>query len=261
MSFVKGEQMSHFAVLVVVPKNDDWESNMEDLLKPYSENLEVPEYEKSCYCVDSIASNEARIQTESVFGELGNIRKAFFERDDIKKINDERISLSNRDFHIDEPPLSKDEEALLKKLNDDINKEYEIATAPYNDYMNKIHGEHPMHNKANPDCSECNGTGVRMTTYNPDSKWDWYGIGGRWHNFLNLGDNIADIPAIIKAFEEQNQGVYAIVTPDGVWHEKGEMGWWGISRNENEDWDKDMLDILKDYNSDEYIGIVVDCHI
>ena len=25
-----------------------------------------------------------------------------------------------------------------------------------------------------------------LTTYNPDSKWDWYAVGGRWDGFLHL---------------------------------------------------------------------------
>lgn len=30
------------------------------------------------------------------------------------------------------------------------------------------------------------GVPVRYTTYNPDSKWDWYQIGGRWRGFFKL---------------------------------------------------------------------------
>lgn len=28
--------------------------------------------------------------------------------------------------------------------------------------------------------------GNRLTTYNPQSKWDWYQLGGRWANFLHI---------------------------------------------------------------------------
>lgn len=31
--------------------------------------------------------------------------------------------------------------------------------------------------------------GNELTTYNPDSKWDWYSIGGRWDGYFNLKDN------------------------------------------------------------------------
>lgn len=261
MSFVKGEQMSHFAVLVVVPKNDDYESNMVGLLEPYSENLEVPEYEESCCCVNTIASNEARNQAEKIFGSIGDIRNMFFERADIKKLDNRKACLEKRYYGIEEPPLNEEKKALFENLNDKISEEYKTALIPYNDYIDRAGEEHPMFNKANPDCSECNGTGVRTTTYNPDSKWDWYEIGGRWNDFLDLGSNIIGIPTIIEAFKKQDKGVYAIVTPDGAWHEKGEMGWWGISSNENENWNKDMFDVLEEYNSDEYIGIIVDCHI
>lgn len=40
------------------------------------------------------------------------------------------------------------------------------------------------------DGSGCGGTGVNPTTYNPDSKWDWYSIGGRWDGNLTELDEI-----------------------------------------------------------------------
>ncbi len=37
------------------------------------------------------------------------------------------------------------------------------------------------------DCEDCEGSGTRVTTYNPASKWDWYVIGGRWEGELVEG--------------------------------------------------------------------------
>lgn len=31
-----------------------------------------------------------------------------------------------------------------------------------------------------------------MSTYNPNSKWDWYQIGGRWYNTIIVKDNVTD---------------------------------------------------------------------
>ena len=39
----------------------------------------------------------------------------------------------------------------------------------------------PEWSKAQKSCSDCHGTGKRMTTYNPKSKWDWWVVGGRWN--------------------------------------------------------------------------------
>ena len=38
------------------------------------------------------------------------------------------------------------------------------------------------------------GTLLRWCTYNPDSKWDWYQVGGRWRGFFTLKEGIPDRP-------------------------------------------------------------------
>ncbi len=35
--------------------------------------------------------------------------------------------------------------------------------------------------------------GNELSTYNPDSRWDWYEIGGRWHNILLTKKNNNDV--------------------------------------------------------------------
>lgn len=78
-----------------------------------------------------------------------------------------------------------------------------------------------------------------LSTYNPDSKWDWYSIGGRWDGFLHYKDTD-------PGFEETNEACiheldmdyllentpFCFVTEDGEWVEKGEMGWWCSVSNE-----------------------------
>lgn len=44
----------------------------------------------------------------------------------------------------------------------------------------------PNKGEPNPECIECDGTGRKMSIYNPKSKWDWYQIGGRWTGLLPL---------------------------------------------------------------------------
>lgn len=55
----------------------------------------------------------------------------------------------------------------------------------------------------------------------------------------------------------------AVVTPDGTWHEPGEMGWWGISSepaDEKYDWDIHFEErFIEPYK--DCIITVVDCHI
>lgn len=57
---------------------------------------------------------------------------------------------------------------------------------------------------------------------------------------------------------------YAVVTPDGEWHAKGEMGWFGVSSEDDEDatkWSKGFYDtFIKNADPETEIAIV-DCHI
>ena len=57
----------------------------------------------------------------------------------------------------------------------------------------------------------------------------------------------------------------AIVTPDGEWHEVGEMGWWGLSDETGDDL-LDWVDHFAEryilpYSNGEYEIVAVDCHI
>ena len=55
-------------------------------------------------------------------------------------------------------------------------------------------------------------------TYNPNGKWDWYEIGGRWDGFLRGNAMIARTlrrqPNLKKLLPHD------FVTPDGEWHEE-----------------------------------------
>ena len=57
---------------------------------------------------------------------------------------------------------------------------------------------------------------------------------------------------------------YAVLTPDGEWHEEGSMGWFGISSEtaeEASDWDEHYLErFIKDADP-KLMLTIVDCHI
>ena len=85
---------------------------------------------------------------------------------------------------------------------------------------------------------------------NPNAKWDWYSEGGRWRGFIKGTDgrNCDSAPfAEIDwdAMLTDEHAPFCFVSADGVWHEKGEMGWWAMVANEKEP--KDWLTELKDY--------------
>lgn len=108
-----------------------------------------------------------------------------------------------------------------------------------------------------------------LSTYNPDSKWDWYSVGGRWGGFLHYKD-------VDPGFEETNVAYiheldmdylfehtpFCFVTEDGEWIEKGEMGWWCSVSNEKseETWKQQFIDYVKSLDANCLVT-VVDFHI
>lgn len=112
-----------------------------------------------------------------------------------------------------------------------------------------------------------------LSSYNPDSKWDWYCIGGRWSGFLYLkdkdddGNRITTNQALVEEVDwdymfEQNRIPFCCVTSNGDWHEKGEMGWWGMTRNEVDvdTWTEEFKRQLK-LEDKECLVTVIDFHI
>src|SRR5439155_2088993 len=69
---------------------------------------------------------------------------------------------------------------------------------PFVELEDKFDQEHPLHKKPNPDCEDCKGSGVRQTTYNPKSKWDWWVVGGRWDGYFGRHKNITKVKNIKK---------------------------------------------------------------
>ena len=56
---------------------------------------------------------------------------------------------------------------------------------------------------------------------------------------------------------------YAVVTPDGKWHQKGDMGWWGASSetgDESLDWDLHYKERFLDIAKPNWELTVCDCH-
>lgn len=50
------------------------------------------------------------------------------------------------------------------------------------------------------------------------------------------------------------------VVKDGEWHEKGEMGWWGMSSGDKDNWDEIFTKLWEQVPDDHWVSFV-DCHI
>ncbi len=162
------------------------------------------------------------------------------------------------------------------------------------------------------DPDELNSDGDILSTYNPQSKWDWYSIGGRWANSLYLKPDVVpnggaavdsaiaanidfarmqDLENPMPSYEEAKANyllgpaafedrypteeiyiqrhikfhTYAVITPNGVWHSPGEMGWFGLSSEKADEfaqWVDDYWDrFIQPAIDCDGIITIVDCHI
>ena len=58
------------------------------------------------------------------------------------------------------------------------------------------------------------------TTNNPEGRWDWYEIGGRWDRFRKRASgNVISTRALRKSPDLQDILPYYVLTPDGTWLE------------------------------------------
>lgn len=126
--------MSHFTVAVITDKLN----KIEEMLAPYSENMEVESYvdETKEAIINSAKERKARILQRKGKGEE-------LDKYDIEYLN-----------------ANTDEELYKLEIYDD---------------------------------ESYDENGNHLTTYNPNSKWDWYEIGGRWNKILLVKEEVKDI--------------------------------------------------------------------
>lgn len=67
--------------------------------------------------------------------------------------------------------------------------------------------------------------GDLLSTYNPNSKWDWYSVGGRWNKYIKTLDGEQVNEAYVNEVDWKESTPFAFIAPNGEWHEKGEIGW------------------------------------
>ena len=54
---------------------------------------------------------------------------------------------------------------------------------------------------------------------------------------------------------------FAVITPDGEWHEKAKMGWWACVSDEKENWNDGYYNAFIKNADPELTIAIVDCHI
>ena len=105
--------------------------------------------------------------------------------------------------------------------------------------------------------------GNLLSTYNPHSKWDWYEVGGRWTGDLVTKEGRKTNSDYVSEIDWDKTDVpFAFITPNGIWHEIGKMGWWAIVTNEKEQdsWEEEFKKAIEKLGNDVLVTLV-DCHI
>lgn len=218
--------MSHFTVLVIGV-------DAEAQLAPYDENIEVPVY------VERTKEAAIRKEREEIIEYRDNGLYAQYLADPV-----EYAAGVFNPSHLDY--LRNDFPEILKRLDDDEFL-YKRASRWYDEEMIAPNGD-------------------LLSTYNPKSHWDWWQIGGRWDRMLITTDGrrVNECKAMeldIDMTWPEEHTVFAMVQ-DGEWKQKGEMGWFGFSRDEmdSDRWNKIVKETLRGLDPLTPITLV-DAHI
>ncbi|HZV12779.1 MAG TPA: hypothetical protein VFA55_06145 [Candidatus Kapabacteria bacterium] len=191
--------MSHYTCYVITEHGTEEEA--EYLLAPFNEDAKALPYKRACDCVGRRAQTRVDTMVDAKYP-LKGLREKFHER------------------------YPNESEERLQIL-------WEREIFPRRSYEKELLSRQKDRNKPDRNCRECNGTGLRESTRNPRAKWDWYAFGGRWKRVFK--DNAIKAKTLVERLSEGKDAPYSFITPDGVWHAKGEMGWWGISHGDKEE--------------------------
>lgn len=96
---------------------------------------------------------------------------------------------------------------------------------------------------------------------NPNSKWDWFVLGGRYDGCLKLHNGNSCNQAEKKDVDLSELITFALVKED-KWYERGEMGWFASVANEKpaDQWESEFKQLVENL-PDETILSIYDCHI
>lgn len=237
--------VSHFWVVVLTRTGT--EEEVERLLAPYDENLQVPEHKETCSCVGMQAWREATFAADQTVAPKDELQRTFLEQ------------------YADKPYywfLSLDGQLRFQK-----------HIEAYRKTRQEAFDRHPLRDSPDPNCNECGGRGFVLTTANPKAKWDWWVIGGHWYGEItghpksdekgfNLSpkfNRIKDNRSLVAPLLSLKILPFAVVTPDGQWYEQGNMGWFGQASDLKEDWPQQVKQLFETHP--DCVAVSVDCHI
>lgn len=115
-----------------------------------------------------------------------------------------------------------------------------------------------------PSARDCKGKGIETSTYNPNSKWDSYELGGDWSLFFQSvqGATVSEFLTFAQSTYEHTPFLsFAILTPNGEWIEKGIVLNYGFVKDamSDEDWQAQYFYVLGKFS--DHRVLIYNCHI
>lgn len=203
--------MSHYSVAVFTKPGG---KSVEELLAPYDENLETKPYiYKTKEDIIKMLRDNAKSLRENI---------AKYEAGEL--VNGEKI----RPYWLSGDEMSEYYKNILH--NDETKTDEEL----YAEY------------RKDEEDTDFDADGNELSTYNPDSKWDWYSEGGRWSGMLRLkGRNERADEALVKDID---------FSPDKEEYEEAKRFWEVAVENKplKEDEEKPFLFYKKEYYTERY---------
>lgn len=266
--------MSHFCGLVIMTPEYAENNGFEDSLEKYDENMEYEPYvsgEVSDYDKVNFLEyyNKDKVDADALKNEFADTNagvEGFQSFDDFKNEwrNDDRTRYIHSLAYDHKEEYCKFFIEKFPELLADFDKQYEEHGEDWNSSLWKKNGD---------------GIWEEWSTYNPDSKWDWYSHGGRWGECIKTKsgefvdecylDEIDWSPFKPEDYEEKAQknwrgeeyhplkdsvryhytenDVPFCIIIDGVWYERGKMGWWACVSDEKEKgaWNEEFMKLVK----------------
>lgn len=273
--------MSHSTVTVILDgttAREDIEEALTAALAPFDENIEMPRYVK--YTREQLIEKGREEIAEYAASEM-------YQR------------------------YLADPEAYAAKVTNDAHLEYISGTAEDGGFPAKLTWTDEQVYASEIQWYEAEDIGPDgevYSTYNPQSRWDWYVIGGRWTGYWPVHQGTEDQPVeshdSLRSFAAMSEGIrpghlnptqdyvderdaragvwqdvvrkfdinfghpdlhpatFALLDQEGVWHEKGKMGMFGIVHGETEQdaWRAEYRKLV-DAAADNAWFVLVDVHI
>lgn len=271
--------MSHFVVGVIMPKDSNYDE-LEQMLAPYDESLEQDFKDCTEECYKRYTENTITMYRD----DKGDLISFYSSRIPLKQTDPEHPWKREKDIPEDWVEVEVPYNIFYPNFKDYVEDE---GYKPYGDRVGYWHNEKAKwdwwviggrwsgyFDGANTINVKDYDTAIDKECYNKKlQEWkEWEA--GKEFSFDENYDFAFYKPEYLKSLYK-NAETYArfkatpwmraIVTPDGKWHEVGEMGWWGCSDETGEDlldWVDHFAErFILPYSNGDYEITAVDCHI